>query len=140
MASLNSKKVAKANQATLKTLHLTSFIVNCLALLLHFSFKRPATLWPYLLFSTPAWLCECILEKSGRPAFSNGKFRSSDDLSSAGLYEYLFDCIYLTWICVFFMLVFGSNKAWVLYLLLPAFALYKIFTLFSTLQKPQRSQ
>lgn len=52
--------------------------------------------------------------------------KSGDDIKGPGLFEYMFDCVYLTWFCDILMIVFGSNKVWIIMLTVPAFLIYKI--------------
>lgn len=134
MASLSGKKTAAANVQTLKELHSISIAINFVCLLALFLLKRPASKWKYILFSIPAFGCEYVLEKSGRPVYSHDSGapklnRSGDDLKGAGLYEYMFDCIYVTWLCDLLMVIFGSNKVWVLFLVVPGYLAYKVSSL-----------
>lgn len=136
MASLSGKKTAAANTKTLKELHSISAAINFVCLLALFALQRPASKWKYFIFSIPAFGCQYVLEKSGRPVYaqdgvSGGRklAKSGDDLKGAGLFEYMFDCIYVTWICDVLMVVFGSNKVWLLFLVVPAYLGYKITSL-----------
>lgn len=133
MASLSSKKTATANEQTLKELHLISLVINVLAILSLFILKRPQSKWKYIIFSLPAFGSQFILEKSGRPLFSvdglSGQkklLKSGDDIKGPGLFEYMFDCIYVTWFCDILMLVFGSNKVWFFFLVIPGYIAYKV--------------
>lgn len=136
MASQSSKKIASANANTLKELHLISLTLNVLVILVLVILKRPASKWKYIVFSIPAFACQYVLEKSGRPVFSKDQVtgnqklvRAGDDIKGPGLFEYMFDCIYITWICDALMLTFGSNKVWFLYLVIPVFVAYKVSSL-----------
>lgn len=136
MASLSSKKTAAANAKTLKELHSISAAINFVCFLALFVLQRPASKWKYFVFSIPAFACQYVLEKSGRPVFSQDAVsgirkltRSGSDLKGAGLFEYMFDCIYVTWMCDVLMVVFGSNKAWLLFLAVPGYLAYKISAL-----------
>ncbi|KAF6070309.1 hypothetical protein FOB64_002385 [Candida albicans] len=52
---------------------------------------------------------------------------SGEDIRLSGsLYEYYFDVIYLTWGFDILMIIFGSNKVWYGYLIIPGFAIYKL--------------
>lgn len=136
MASQSSKKTAAANEQTLKELHLISLAINALALFSLFVFGRPQSKWKYIIFSLPALGCQFVLEKSGRPTFTEGSVsglktlsKSGDDIKGPGLFEYMFDCIYITWFCDILMIVFGSNKVWLLLLVIPGFLGYKLFNI-----------
>lgn len=117
----------------LKEIHLLSGAINALTIAAIFIFKRPANYLPYLILSIPLVLSQIVIEKSGRPVYGPDKrlARTPMDLSQAGLTEYLFDVIYFTLICDLLVIVLGSNKVWYLYLAIPGFAGYKIFTLVS---------
>ncbi|GEQ67928.1 hypothetical protein JCM33374_g1594 [Metschnikowia sp. JCM 33374] len=133
MASSSSKKIASTNANTLKELHLISLGINVLVLLFLFIFNRPASKWKYIVFSLPSFGCQFVLEKSGRPVFATDQLtgnqklvRAGDDIKGPGLFEYMFDCIYITWLCDLLMIIFGSNKVWLLYLVIPVFVAYKV--------------
>lgn len=135
MASQSSKKTAAANSQTLRELHLISLVVNCLVVISLLLLHRPESKWKYFVFSIPAFGCELVLEKSGRPLYSkdsaNGLaklLKSGDDIKGPGLFEYMFDCIYITWICDISMILLGSNKVWLLFLVIPGFVAYKIIS------------
>lgn len=117
MAGASQKKLAVSNTSTLKEIHTLSLAVNSVAIFVLFLFHRPASKLPYLLFSTPLYLCQYIIEKTGRPQYQNGTLVNSGlDLKQAGLTEYFFDIIYFTLLCDVLMIIFGSNKVWYLYL------------------------
>lgn len=134
MASLSSKKIAKSNALALKELHTISFVVNAVAILCHWFFRRPKSIWIYVAFSVPAIICQCILETRGRPTQIQGQTRSLDNIRGPGLYEYMFDCIYVTWACATLMTISGSNKVWFLYLVIPSFLIYKSLGLFQSIR------
>lgn len=131
MASQSSKKTAQSNAKTLKELHTISVTVNLLALFCIFVFRRPASLWPYVILSLPGLACQYVLEISGRPKYVNNAgqsklVKSGDDIKGPGLFEYMFDAVYITWLCDVLMVVFGSNKVWWLYVVIPGFIAYKV--------------
>lgn len=133
MASQSGKKTASANSRTLKELHVISLVINVLVLLSLFVTHRPASKWVYVVFSIPAFGCQYVLEKSGRPVYSFDSMtglsklvRSGDDIKGPGLFEYMFDCIYVTWICDILMIICNSNKVWILFLVVPGFLAFKI--------------
>lgn len=133
MASQSSKKTAVANSQTLKELHLISLTINLVVILVLFVLHRPASKWKYFLLSLPALGCEMVLERSGRPLYAKDTvtgliklLKSGDNIKGPGLFEYMFDCIYITWICDVLMVLFGSNKVWYLILIVPGFLAYKI--------------
>ena len=80
-------------------------------------------------FLHPKYILQYSLEKFGRPKYTNGNslVSSGEDIRLLGsLYEYYFDVIYLTWGFDILMIIFGSNKVWYGYLIIPGFAIYKL--------------
>ncbi|RMJ06841.1 hypothetical protein BHE90_015511 [Fusarium euwallaceae] len=125
MAQKAKKDRAKSNAAALNNLHIGSLVVNVLFLLAHFLF-RSRSLWLYGLLSAPSLICEYVLEISGRPKYdpSTRALRSAgEDLSNAGLTEYMFDVIWVTWASAILVILFG-NKGWLLWVVVPAYGLY----------------
>lgn len=116
----------------LKIIHSVSLAVNLFFLASFFLFKRPASFKPYLFCSLPAFLLQFQLERMGRPKYdAKGVLvTAGDDLAQAGLTEWFHDVLYLTWACDLLAPITGSNKVWYLYLLIPTYASYKIYTLF----------
>lgn len=133
MASNRDKKVATANTNTLKELHLISLAVNALVLLIIFIFRRPSSVLPFIVFSFPAIFCQYTLEKSGRPKYGKDEYgnpkliTAGDEIKGQGLFEYMFDVIYVTWILDILLIVVGSNKIWWLYSVIPGYAGYTMF-------------
>ncbi|KAH7263277.1 hypothetical protein BKA59DRAFT_49999 [Fusarium tricinctum] len=125
MAQKAKKDRAKSNAAALNNLHIGSLTINTLFILAHFLF-RARSIWLYGFLSAPAFICEYVLEYSGRPKYdpSTRALRTSgEDLSSPGLTEYMFDVIWVTWATVIMVIFFG-NKAWFFWLVLPAYGVY----------------
>lgn len=135
MASQSGKKLATSNAQTLQELHVISLVINLVVFASITLFGRPARKWPYFVFSIPAFGSQIILEKSGRPKYSMDSIsgqvrllRSGDDIKGPGLFEYMFDCIYVTWVCDLLMVLLGSNKVWFMTLIIPAFLAFKILS------------
>ncbi|OAQ68004.1 hypothetical protein VFPPC_13605 [Pochonia chlamydosporia 170] len=125
MAQKAKKDRAKSNSSALNTLHIGSLTVNVLFLLSHFLF-RPRSLVTYGLFVTPSIICEYVLEISGRPKYdaATGALKTAgEDLSNAGLTEYMFDVIWVTWAATIVVMLFG-NWGWLLWAVVPAYGLY----------------
>ncbi|KAF7559977.1 hypothetical protein G7046_g4179 [Stylonectria norvegica] len=125
MAQKAKKDLAKHNTASLNSLHLGSLIVNLLFLLAHFFF-RSRSLWLYIPLSVPAFICEYVLEVSGRPKYdatTKALKRSGEDLAAQGLTEYMFDVVWVTWASAILVILFG-NGGWFLWLTLPAYGAY----------------
>lgn len=134
MASLSNKKITKSNAVALKELHCLSCIINAVAIICHFLFSRPVSIKPYVFLSIPAAISQYLLESWGRASQIGNPKRSVDDIKGPGLYEYMFDCIYVTWACTLLMTLTGSNKAWLVYLFIPGFVFFKIFSLLKGLR------
>lgn len=137
MANAAAKKQAVANIEQLKYLHIAFSIVNVLFLLSHFLLSRPKSLKQYLLFSVPALFLQYQLERLGRPKYdSKGALASAgEDLNQKGMIEWFIDVIYVTWACDILVILTGSNYMWYLYLSIPIYASYMVYTTF--IQKGQ---
>lgn len=126
MAQKATKARAKSNWEALKNLHLGALVINVLFLLWHFLFK-PRSLLAYAILSLPAFFCQFALERAGRPKYhpqTGALVSAGDDLGNAGLTEYMFDCVWITWTCLVLVMLFG-NWAWLIWSVIPAFAMYK---------------
>ena len=128
MAQKARKDRAKSNSAALNNLHIGSLVVNGLFLLLHFVFRsRSLLLW--FLLSLPAFVCQFILERTGRPSFdpeTKALKASGEDLAAAGLTEYMFDVIWVTWAAAI-LVAFLGNWAWSFWVVVPAYGAYKAY-------------
>ena len=125
MAQKAKKDRAKSNTAALNNLHIGSLIVHVLFLLSHFLF-RPRSLLAYGLLSAPSFICEYILEASGRPKYdpaTKALKSSGEDLAAQGLTEYMFDVIWVTWASLIAVIFFGS-WGWLLWAVIPGYGLY----------------
>ncbi|KYK61778.1 DUF788 domain-containing protein [Drechmeria coniospora] len=125
MAQKAKKDLAKHNVAALNGLHLSSLVVNIVFLVVHF-LVAPRSLVAYGLFSTPAFVCEYVLEASGRPKFdaaTNALKSAGEDMAARGLTEYMFDVIWVTWACAV-LVVFVGNWGWLLWAVIPLYGLY----------------
>ncbi|KAK9479203.1 DUF788-domain-containing protein [Lipomyces japonicus] len=129
MAKASAKKQTQANIQALKNLHLASLIINFFYLISFLFLHRPQQIKPFLIFSLPAWILEYQLEKIGRPKFFNGQLISpGSDLNQQGLTEYLFDVIYVTWGCDLLAILIGKSWVWSLYLVIPSYGSYAVYT------------
>lgn len=133
MASTSSKKIANANKQALLQLHQLAAAVNLVALVAVFYFRRPASPLPFLVVSVPSWVSQLILQRTGASTYatdaSTGQprlVRAGEDILHEGLYEYLFDTIYVTWIIDALMVVFGTNRVWWLMIVVPGFVIFKL--------------
>ncbi|KAL6794682.1 hypothetical protein GGI42DRAFT_133202 [Trichoderma sp. SZMC 28013] len=131
MAQKAKKDRAKSNAASLNNLHIGSLVVHVLFLLFHF-LLRSRSLLVYGLLSVPSFICEFILESSGRPKYdaATGALKTSgEDLAAAGLTEYMFDVIWVTWASIVSVILFG-NWGWLLFAVVPAYGAYLGYGLF----------
>lgn len=136
MAGASQKKQAVNNVNVLRQIGIIAGVVNALSLIAIFIFRRPSSVKTFLVFSIPGWVCHYILESVGRPKFSEGKLVSAgQDLEQSGLTEYMFDIVYVTLLEDILMILFGSNKVWWLYTMIPAFAAYKVKGIFSSFKQ-----
>ncbi|KAI0195341.1 hypothetical protein EV127DRAFT_183967 [Xylaria flabelliformis] len=130
MAQKARKDRAKANAAALKNLHIGTLIVNALFVLFNLLFKRRSLLL-YILLSIPSFICEFVLESTGRPKYepsTSALKTAGEDLSAPGLTEYMFDVIWVTWASVVLVTLFG-NWGWLLWSVVPAYGAFKGFGL-----------
>ncbi|KAL6786877.1 hypothetical protein J3E68DRAFT_419502 [Trichoderma sp. SZMC 28012] len=131
MAQKAKKDRAKSNAASLNNLHIGSLVVHVLFLLSHF-LLRSRSLLVYGLLSVPSFICEFILESSGRPKYdaATGALKTSgEDLAAAGLTEYMFDVIWVTWASIISVILFGK-WGWLLFAVVPAYGAYLAYGLF----------
>ena len=49
---------------------------------------------------------------------------AGEDLAAPGLTEYMFDIIWVTWLCLISVIIFG-NWGWIVWSIIPAYGLYK---------------
>ncbi len=126
MAQKAKKDRAKANASALSTLHIGTLVVNGLFLLFNLLIKRRALL-PYFVLSIPSLVAEFILESTGRPKYdatTKALKSSGEDLAAAGLTEYMFDIIWITWLSLVLVIMFG-NWGWIMYSVVPIYGAYK---------------
>jgi SRP-independent targeting protein 2/TMEM208 len=125
-ANAAQKKLAASNAATLQTHRYAVLIINALFIVIRLVLRRSSsTLSLYIMytltFALAAWL-QLQLESVGRPKFdSKGIVLSSgSDLGQAGLTEYMFDVLYLTW-GIQLLVACTTTWAWWLYLVVRSF-------------------
>ncbi|TGJ81011.1 hypothetical protein E0Z10_g7760 [Xylaria hypoxylon] len=132
MAQKARKDRAKANAAALKNLHIGTLTVNTIFVLFNLLFKR-RSLFLYVLLSIPSFICEFVLESTGRPKYdpSTSSLKTAgEDLSAPGLTGYMFDVVWVTWTSVVLVALFG-NWGWLLWSVVPAYGAFKGFGLLS---------
>ena len=131
MAQKARKDRAKSNAAALNNLHIGTVIVNTLFFLSNLLLGRRSSMLLYVVLSIPSFVCEYVLESSGRPRYdpeTKALRNSGEDLSAEGLTGYMFDIIWVTWASVVLVILFG-NWGWLLWSVVPAYGAYKGFGL-----------
>lgn len=126
MAQKAKKDRAKANISTLNTLHIGTLTINLLFLLFTLLFRHRSYLL-YALLSLPSFIVQYILESSGRPKFdpSTKALKSAgEDLAAPGLTEYMFDVIWVTWLCLVLVMLVG-NWGWLVWGAIPVYGAWK---------------
>lgn len=149
MASKSNKKQAQRNQQVLFETHLVTLIINAISIASMIFLGRPSSKKPYIFFTLIVLSCEYMVEKFGRPRYSidaatKGKvlISAGEDLKQEGLFELIFDIIYLSWVINILMVIFGTNWVWLLTLLVPGYLIFKFSGLvksFLNLRKPSSS-
>jgi hypothetical protein len=130
MAQKAKKDRAKANITALHNLHLGTLAMNCLFIIFNLVIKRRSLL-AYFIFSIPSCIAQYILETSGRPKYdaATKTLKSAgEDLAAPGLTEYMFDIIWVTWLCLLAVIAFG-NWGWLIWTVVPIYGAYKGFGL-----------
>lgn len=126
MAQKARKDRAKSNAVALNNLHIGAVVVNTLFWLFNLLLKK-RSIPLYIVLSIPSFICEYVLESSGRPKYdpeTKALKTAGEDLSSPGLTGYMFDIIWVTWASVVLVILFG-NWGWLLWSVVPAYAAYK---------------
>lgn len=132
MAGQSSKKQVASNQKSLKEIHILTLVSYTVFIISRVVLGRPAGLFnlKFIFTSIPALASLFVIEKFGRPQLdAKGVIlKTGEDLSQeGGLIEYLFDIIYFTILVNLFTIIFGSQKPYWLFLVIPAFSAYKIY-------------
>ena len=126
MAQKAKKDRAKANTSALNSLHIGSLTLNLLFVLFSLLLRRRSLL-AYTLLSLPSFIAQYILETSGRPKYdpqTKALKSAGEDLAAAGLTEYMFDIIWVTWGCLVIVMLLG-NWGWLVWGVVPIYGLYK---------------
>ncbi|KAG6330841.1 hypothetical protein ID866_8249 [Astraeus odoratus] len=138
MAKGAAKRVASQNEQTIKHLRLGMVAPTILSLLLRLLFRRDSlppskgSLLIYVLTYLPALFLSRYLENIGssrRDSATGALISSGEDLNQPGVTEWCFDILYVTWACQIGSGAFGE-WFWYLYLVIPLYAIFKIWTSF----------
>nr|GAT53930.1 predicted protein [Mycena chlorophos] len=136
MANAAAKKIASQNEATVKVLKLGMLLPTILSLVLRLLFRRaslPPSKWSLALYTItflPAFFLSNYLIKIGttrRDPTTGTLISFGEDLSQAGVIEWCFDVLYVTWFCQVGSGAFG-DWFWWLYMVIPLYALFKLWT------------
>ncbi|KDQ64776.1 hypothetical protein JAAARDRAFT_52719 [Jaapia argillacea MUCL 33604] len=135
MANASAKRIASQNETAIRNMRLGMLVSGLLSILLRVLFRRSSLRFSFgflTLCSTYAitFFMYRFLENNGTPKRdSSGELKSSgEDLSQGGLTELCFDVLYITWACQIGSAAFGE-WVWWLYLVIPLYAFYKLWTL-----------
>ncbi|CAG8748357.1 17423_t:CDS:2 [Dentiscutata erythropus] len=134
MAKQSDKKIAQENLKCLSNLKWGFIIVNaiyvCFRILYCFETFGFGIATLYFVTLGISMFLGAKLKSLGSPRFGPGGNVEwpGTDLNSKGMMEYMFDIIYVTW-AVHIGSMFYEGVWW-FYLLIPLYALYKIWTLF----------
>lgn len=121
MARQAEKQLAKNNVAKIAFLRKLALGVNAVFVLIRlvwcFKSTSKKTWFLYILTNIVACTIHSKLASMGSPKFlADGSLRSAgEDLSQAGLTEYLTDIVYMTWI-IYVLVALVTDYAWLFYL------------------------
>ncbi|ORX33837.1 hypothetical protein BD324DRAFT_638821 [Kockovaella imperatae] len=141
MANASEKRRATTNEASLRSLRVGLLLVNTLSAVLRFVLckltSKPLFSSKKIIFLHVTTLLVTLFiwrwfTLIGTPKRVNGSVKAGDDLNASGVIELSWDFVYLTWICVLLSSLVG-DWVWWLFILIPIFAGYKLFTLFRPL-------
>ena len=141
MAGKSAKKHAINNTRILnQSIYISSGLIFLSLLRLFFSNNKSVTLsflfnLKLILSQSPLLICLYILNKTGRPIWSNGELKNEGSMinlsNPEGLVEYMLDIVYLSWVGDVFLTVFNSFKLfWLIWIIvIPGYIIYKLFQL-----------
>jgi len=134
MARSSEKKLAAQNARTMSSLWRGFLIVNAIYLLYRVWYHYATfSWWLVAMYAASCGISVLLLRQLN--AMATATFDESglivdggQDLAQEGITSYMFDVIYVTWF-VHLSTALVSDLFWWLYLVIPAFALYKIVML-----------
>jgi len=137
MAKGAAKRVIADNKKALNFIWKGSWLTSLFHLVIQLSlsgkrqvFFHNLSHWGiYVVSCLACFLCYRYLERESRVIYdSHTKELLSEGaaITQPGLYEYVFDVIYLTWILQVLSVI--SSYVWLGYLIIPIYALYKLWT------------
>ncbi|KAF8592531.1 DUF788-domain-containing protein [Ramaria rubella] len=136
MANASAKRIAAQNEKAIRNLRVGMVACTVLSVLIR-SFLRKhvfastSSMLIYLLTLAPSIFLYSFLVRAGAPrrATSGTLLSPGDDLNQPGLMEWSWDVIYITWACQVGSSLLGE-WVWWLYLIIPSYGGYKIWSLF----------
>ncbi|CAB5191999.1 DUF788-domain-containing protein [Rhizophagus irregularis] len=134
MAKQSDKKIAQENLRYLRNLKQGFLTVNAIYILYQVLYNyNTFTFWlatGYLVTTGISLFLWKQLVIYGSPRYSSDGtvIWPGEDLNSEGLTAYMFDIIYITWFVHITSMFFAW--AWYILLVIPSFAIYKIWTFF----------
>ncbi|KAK5778675.1 Snd2p PWA37_000052 [Arxiozyma heterogenica] len=141
MAGKSAKKHAINNTRILnQSIYISSGLITLSLSRLFLSNDKSVTLSFFfnlklILSQLPLLVCLYILNKTGRPIWSNGELKNEGSMinlsNPQGLVEYMLDIIYLSWVGDIFLTIFNSFKLiWLIWIIvIPSYIIYKLFQL-----------
>ncbi|CAE6532814.1 unnamed protein product [Rhizoctonia solani] len=136
MANASAKKVAAQNEVAIRNLQMGMLVANALYWILRLLFRRPVLAGGptslYILTFIPTVVLYRHLTSIGLPRKepnTGALISPGEDLNQSGITEWCWDIIYVTWGCAVGSSLLG-NWVWWLYLVIPGYAAFKIYTKF----------
>ncbi|KAF8076139.1 hypothetical protein FPV67DRAFT_399517 [Lyophyllum atratum] len=135
MANASAKRIANQNETAVKTLRLGMLVPTIISLILRFWFRRDSlppskgSLAIYIVTFFPAFFLSNYLIKIGttrRDPTTGTLISYGEDLNQAGVTEWCFDILYVTWACQIGSGIFGEWFWW-LYMVIPVYAVFKLW-------------
>jgi hypothetical protein len=137
MAKGASKKVIAENKKALKFLRRGSWAASLFHLVIHLTFpgrrqsliQNPSRWGMFASSCLLSFACYRYLDRESRVIYDERTkelLTEGASITQPGLYEYVFDLIYLSWLLQIASVI--SFYVWLGYLVVPGYALYKLWT------------
>ncbi|TFK27050.1 DUF788-domain-containing protein [Coprinopsis marcescibilis] len=136
MANASAKRIANQNEAAVKHLRLGLFMPTLLSLVLRLLLRRDSippskgSIAIYIVTYFPSFFLSNYLIKIGstrRDSVTGALISYGEDLNQAGVTEWCFDILYVTYACQVGSGAFGEWFWW-FYLVIPLYAVFKLWT------------
>ncbi|KAF8520129.1 hypothetical protein JB92DRAFT_2896295 [Gautieria morchelliformis] len=136
MANASAKRIAAQNEKAIRNLRVGMIVCMGLSItirlfLRRYTFSSIFSIMVYVTTLAPSMFLYSFLVRAGTPRRdASGMLLSpGDDLNQAGLTDWSWDIIYVTWACQVGSSLFGE-WVWWLYLVIPLYAGYRAWTSF----------